>query len=102
MWNGEWGMRNGKAGFDPRRERSDATRAIHSAFRIPHSALVSVHLAFPCAPDALPHPQADHRRRADRTRHRVRALYLGRPDVDILERRARRLRAEVFQEGVGL
>src|SRR5207247_2298028 len=51
---------------------------------------------------ALADAQAHHRRRADRARAAVRAVYVVRPDVDLLERRARRLRAEVFQEGVDL
>src|SRR5256885_268379 len=59
-------------------------------------------LTSPCDFHALADAQADHRRRADRARAAVRAVYVVRPDVDLLERRARRLRAEVFQEGVDL
>src|SRR2546426_9195994 len=98
MRNAECGRRNGRAGFDPRRESSDATRARS----IPHSALVASHLAFPCAPYALAHPQAAHCRRPDRARAPVGAVYLDGPDLDLLERRARRLRPEVFKERMDL
>src|SRR6266480_1111551 len=98
-------MRNSECGMDRARVASDRSQRTSNPalpFRIPHSALVAPHLAFPRAPYAVPHPQAAHRRRADRTRAAVRAVYLVGPDVDLLERRARRLRAEVFQEGVDL
>src|SRR6266700_3194282 len=51
---------------------------------------------------ALACAEADHCRRGDRAGSAVRPLHLDRPHVDLLERRAPRLRAEVLEEGVDL